>query len=188
MLGRGWQHTPQMTHQHRCLLYICSGIEHALPQGSIRICRRKYLIRFQDGTHRPREHFRLDSKRPSWTPRAIGSGGLRASGTKASALTPPPHQPPLLGEPSSRAEARRRAPWPSIGRLVSGAASGLDAFSPYPLGRGCPASPCRRTGTPLAPALRSSRTRSTFPSGGHRPRQVESDLPHGGLNPAHVPL
>ena len=45
----------------------------------------------------------------SQAPRAIGSGGLKASGTKASALTPPPHQTRLLREPSSKAEARCRA-------------------------------------------------------------------------------
>jgi len=74
------------------------------------------------------------------------------------------------------------------GRLVSGRASRLDAFSGYPLRRGCPALPCRTTGTLEAAAPRSSRTEGTFPSGGQRPRQVETDLSRDGLNPSHVPL
>jgi hypothetical protein len=74
------------------------------------------------------------------------------------------------------------------GRLVSGRASRLDAFSGYPTRRGCPAVPCRTTGTLEAAAPRSSRTEGTFPSGGQRPRQVETDLSRDGLNPSHVPL
>ena len=34
----------------------------------------------------------------------------------------------------------------------------------------------------------SSRTRDNFPSDGRRFHQVETDLSHDGLNPAHVPL
>jgi hypothetical protein len=74
------------------------------------------------------------------------------------------------------------------GRLFSGRASGLDAFSPYPKQRGCPAVPYRTTGKLEATAPRSSRTKDTFPSGDLHPQQVESDLSHDGLNPAHVPL
>jgi len=48
--------------------------------------------------------------------------------------------------------------------------------------------PCRTTGRLLAAASRSSRTRDPFPSGGQHPQQIESDLSHDGLNPAHVPL
>ena len=51
------------------------------------------------------------------------------------------------------------------GRLFSGLASGLDAFSLYRLRRGCPALPCRTTGTLEAAAFRSSRTKNTLPSG-----------------------
>ena len=79
-------------------------------------------------------------------------------------------------------------PAPGNGRLFSGAASGLDAFSPYPLRRGCPAVPRRTTGRLEAAASRSSRTGDPFPSGGQHPQQIESDLSHDGLNPAHVPL
>jgi hypothetical protein len=53
---------------------------------------------------------------------------------------------------------------PQIGSLFSGHVSSLDAFSPYRLGRGCPASPDRTTGTLEAPALCSSRTESPLPS------------------------
>ncbi len=56
-------------------------------------------------------------------PRAIGSGGH----------TPPPHQPRLLREPSSPGFP------PANGRLFSGRGSRLDAFSGYPLRRGCAA-------------------------------------------------
>jgi hypothetical protein len=52
-----------------------------------------------------------------------------------------------------------------IGRLFSGLASGLDAFSLYRLRRGCPALPFRTTGTLEAAAFRSSRTKNTLPSG-----------------------
>ncbi len=50
-----------------------------------------------------------------------------------------------------------RITW-QTGRFFSGLASGLDAFSPYRLGRSCPAVPFRTTGTPSAPTSRSSRT------------------------------
>jgi hypothetical protein len=49
--------------------------------------------------------------------------------------------------------------------LVLGVASGLDAFSPYPLRRGCPAMPCRTTGKLEATKPRSSRTKGSFPAG-----------------------
>jgi len=74
------------------------------------------------------------------------------------------------------------------GRLVSGRASRLDAFSGYPLRRGCPAVPCRTTGTLEAAAPRSSRTEGTFPSGGQRPRQVETDLSRDGLTHLTFPF
>src|SRR5487761_1521737 len=47
---------------------------------------------------------------------------------------------------------------------------------------------CRRTGTPEAALPCSSRTRDNFPSDDRRFHQVETDLSHDGLNPAHVPL
>jgi len=47
-------------------------------------------------------------------------------------LTPPFHQPCVLQEPSSVFKRN--------GRLVLGRVSHLDAFSGYPLLRGCPAS------------------------------------------------
>ena len=119
--------------------------------------------------------------------RAFGSSGLRAS-AKALARTPLPHQTRLLRGLSSLAKACRQAFLLGIGCLFSRAASGLDAFSPYPLRRSCPALPCRTTGKPLAAAPRSSRTRDTFLSGSQHSQQVEPDLSHDGLNPAHVPL
>ncbi len=63
-----------------------------------------------------------------------------------------------------------------IGRLFSGPASCLDAFSTYPLARSCPAMPCRTTGTPEAPARCSSRTCRTLPSVFQQAQQIESDL------------
>ena len=118
-----------------------------------------------------------------WEPRA------KRLGPKASTLTPRFHQTRLLREPSSTQEALSPEPHTAWnGRLFSGGASGLDAFSPYPQRRGCPAVPCRTTGRLLAAASRSSRTRDPFPSGGQHPQQIESDLSHDGLNPAHVPL
>ena len=41
----------------------------------------------------------------------------------------------------------------------------LDAFSIYPLQRGCPALPCRTTGKLVAADPCSSRTKGSFPSG-----------------------
>jgi len=79
-------------------------------------------------------------------------------------------------------------PYGWIGRLFSGGASGLDAFSPYPRRRGCPAVPCRTTGRLEAAMPRSSRTGGTFPSGGQHSQQVESVLSHDGLNPSRIPL
>jgi len=74
------------------------------------------------------------------------------------------------------------------GRLFSGEVSGLDAFSPYPQQRSCPALPCRTTGRPEAAIPRSSRTGGTFPSSDQHSQQVESVLSHDGLNPSRIPL
>ena len=74
------------------------------------------------------------------------------------------------------------------GCLFSGEASSLDAFSSYPQQLSCPAMLCRTTGRPEAALLCSSRTKSGFPSDNHRFHQIETDLSHDGLNPAHVPL
>ena len=103
-------------------------------------------------------------------------------------LHPRPINPVFYGSPRPATGTVAHSGSGGNGRLVSGRASGLDAFSPYPLRRGCPALPCRTTGRLEAAAPRSSRTRGTFPSGGRRPRQVEADLSHDGLNPSHVPL
>ena len=48
--------------------------------------------------------------------------------------------------------------------------------------------PYRTTGTPEAALPCSSRTGGNFPSDNLRFHQVETDLSHDGLNPAHVPL
>ncbi len=76
----------------------------------------------------------------------------------------------------------------AIGRLFSGSASGLDAFSPYRWRRSCAALPYRITASPEASPPRSSRTKGSLPSDGPHSRQIESDLSHDGLNPAHDPL
>jgi hypothetical protein len=55
-------------------------------------------------------------------------------------------------------------------RLVSTRVSRLDAFSVYPLQRGCPAVPCRTTGKLVAARPCSSRTRGPFVSGFNDPR------------------
>jgi hypothetical protein len=55
-------------------------------------------------------------------------------------------------------------------RLVSTRVSRLDAFSVYPLQRGCPAVPCRTTGKLVAARPCSSRTRGPFVSGDNDPR------------------
>ena len=49
--------------------------------------------------------------------------------------------------------------------LVFGVASSLDAFSFYPLSRGCSALPCRTTDRLEATDPRSSRTKGSLPSG-----------------------
>ncbi len=71
-------------------------------------------------------------------PRASGFWEWQAElvGPKPSQLTPPPHQAGLLPEPSPQRSLERWA-----GRLFSGAASSLDAFSSYQLRRSCPALP-----------------------------------------------
>ena len=74
------------------------------------------------------------------------------------------------------------------GRLFSGEASGLDAFSSYLTRLSCPAMPVRTTGTPEAALPCSSRTKDNFPADDHRFHQIETDLSHDGLNPAHVPF
>jgi hypothetical protein len=48
--------------------------------------------------------------------------------------------------------------------------------------------PYQTTGTPEATLPCSSRTEDSFPSDSHRFYQIEADLSHDGLNPAHVPL
>ena len=48
--------------------------------------------------------------------------------------------------------------------------------------------PSRTTGTPEASFPCSSRTKGNFPSDIHRLHQIETDLSHDGLNPAHVPF
>ncbi len=74
------------------------------------------------------------------------------------------------------------------GCLFSGEASSLDAFSSYPRRLRCPAVLYRTTGSPEAALPRSSRTEGNFPSNNLRFHQIETDLSHDGLNPAHVPL
>lgn len=114
--------------------------------------------------------------------RAIGSGRLNPSGITPWGLHPRPINPVFYGSPCRYGRAV------ATGRLFSGRGSRLDAFSGYPLRRGCPALPARTTGKPEAAPPRSSRTEGSFPSGGPHPPRVESDLSHDGLNPAHVPL
>ena len=63
--------------------------------------------------------------------RAIGGGWLSVS-TEVLARTPPLHQTRLLRVPFTRTCV-------PDGCLFLGAASDLDAFSPYPTERGCPA-------------------------------------------------
>jgi hypothetical protein len=74
------------------------------------------------------------------TPRAVGGRRLNWS-AEAFQLTPRLHQTHLLWEPSShRLGLLPAQPFSGNGCLFSGEASGLDAFSPYPQRRGCPAS------------------------------------------------
>ncbi len=122
----------------------------------------------------------------SSAPAASGSWERRAEPlepTGSWGLHPRPINPVFYGSPPRQEETLL-----ADGRLFSGRGSRLDAFSGYPLRRGCPALPWRTTGTLEAATPRSSRTKGTFPSGGQHPPRVESDLSHDGLNPAHVPL
>jgi len=82
----------------------------------------------------------------TWT---ISSGGLNTS-PEGSVRTPPLYQPRLLRESNC---------------LVLGWVSGLDAFSPYPVARGCAAMPYQTTAELEAPGPCSSRTKGPFPSG-----------------------
>jgi len=52
-----------------------------------------------------------------------------------------------------------------LGCLFSGGVSSLDAFSSYPLSRGCSAVPCQTTDELEATNPCSSRTKGSFPSG-----------------------
>ncbi len=58
------------------------------------------------------------------------------------------------------------------------AASGLDAFSPYPLRRGCPAMPLRTTGRPEAADGCSFRTYPSFGSGRVSAAEATGSVPH----------
>ncbi len=60
--------------------------------------------------------------------------------------------------------------------LFSGTASGLDAFSPYPLARSCSAVPCQTTDRPVAPLACSSRTKTSLPSD-HKTPLIDSNRP-----------
>jgi hypothetical protein len=60
--------------------------------------------------------------------------------------------------------------------LFSGTASGLDAFSPYPLARSCSAMPCRTTDRPVVPLVCSSRTKTSLPSD-HKTPLIDSNRP-----------
>ena len=72
---------------------------------------------------------------------------------------------PSISDPSAKITRRMfQISWIENGRLFSGSASCLDAFSTYPLARSCPAMPCQTTGTPEAPAKCSSRTDFPLPS------------------------
>eukprot|EP00830_Metopus_es_P018227 TRINITY_DN6262_c0_g1_i4.p1 TRINITY_DN6262_c0_g1~~TRINITY_DN6262_c0_g1_i4.p1 ORF type:complete len:209 (+),score=-31.33 TRINITY_DN6262_c0_g1_i4:74-700(+) len=73
---------------------------------------------------------------------------------------------------------------PQQGLFLSQSSS-LDAFSSYSLARSCPAMPCQTTGTPVAPLLGSSRTKSSLPADLVHLQQIVTDLSHDGLNPAH---
>gem|GEM_PF-1320499 len=124
--------------------------------------------------------------------RTVGDRGLNAS-ANLGAYTPVPSNPSSMGvlvpsDPWQSPAPGGVEPALENGCLFSGPASGLDAFSPYRLRRGCPAVPCRTTGRLEAAAPCSSRTRGALPSGSRHPQQVESDLSHDGLNPAHVPF
>ena len=103
------------------------------------------------------------------------------------AYTPAPSNPSSMGALVPTMD-KLPSPHVEIGRLFSGKASSLDAFSSYPRQRSCPAVPCRTTGRPEAAASRSSRTGDPFPSGDQHSQQIKSDLSHDGLNPAHVPF
>ncbi len=85
-----------------------------------------------------------------WT---VRKGGLNTSLPRC--VHPPPIKPVFYGRPR---------------RLVSTRVSRLDAFSVYPLQRGCPAVPCRTTGKLVAARPCSSRTRGPFVSGDCDPR------------------
>ncbi|MEM1941177.1 MAG: hypothetical protein QXO09_08095 [Candidatus Caldarchaeum sp.] len=69
------------------------------------------------------------------------------SGRSLHPYTPAPSNPSSTGALVAET-GLSPGPNPASGCLVSGAASGLDAFSPYPQGRSCPAVPCRTTGKP----------------------------------------
>ena len=47
--------------------------------------------------------------------------------------------------------------------------------------------PCQTTGTPEATSARSSRTEANLLAITLQPREIETNLSHNGLNPAHVP-
>ena len=106
---------------------------------------------------------------------------IRAISSRELSMSPKLHAyTPALSTGSSIRALKRR--------LVSGWVSCLDAFSIYPLQRGCPALPCRTTGKLVAADPCSSRTKGSFPSGVARLQKIATNLSHDGLNPAHDPL
>ena len=99
------------------------------------------------------------------TPRAISSGRAERLGRSLAAYTPA-----LSTGYFAPALARGeflflKNSMPRNGRLFSGAASSLDAFSSYPQRRGCSAVPCRTTDKLEAATPSSSRTMDILPSG-----------------------
>gem|GEM_PF-3981565 len=91
--------------------------------------------------------YRLSISRNHWIPFQPSTSGdweWRAEPVDPEG-SPGLHPHPINGvfypSPRPRHETCRQVSAPRIGRLFSGGASGLDAFSPYPRRRSCPACP-----------------------------------------------
>ncbi len=140
--------------------------------------------------------------------RPVEGGGLNSS-PELTAYTPTSPNPSSTEELVLAPRLHSRAPgrhrhrfWPSSGKerrpacLVRVDWKGrfearfvLRCFQVLSLAAWLPGTvPCRTTGTLEAAAQCSSRTDRTLLSPFPQSRQVESDLSHDGLNPAHVPF
>ncbi len=129
---------------------------------------------------------RLVDVRRSCRPRVVGDVGAEPSAISTAPLR---RSPAVHARPIDQVVYLGPYPIGSVGTLISGRASRLDAFSGYPCRtsatRRCRWRDNRSTGGPSVPVLSYW---GRLPSRSLRPRRIETELSHDVLNPARVPL